>query len=55
MMFKITNGMTPRYLKEFFFDETGCLSIQPQNIAGCYCHTKGQSGLLQEEFSVYGG
>ena len=33
MMFKIVNGMIPRYLKEIF-GKTGCLSIQPQNIAG---------------------
>ena len=35
MMFKIVNGMTPRYLKDIFSARPGAsVSIQPQNITG---------------------
>ena len=55
MMFKIVNGMTPRYLKDIFSARPGASVYNLRTSQDDNCHTKGQNGLLQEEFRVYGG
>ena len=55
-MFRIVNGMTPRYLKDTFSARPGAsvynLRISQDDIAILRAT---ENGLLQEEFRVYGG